>query len=264
MLNVISLGAGVQSTTMALMAAHGEIEPMPGCAIFADTFGEPQEVYDHLDWLEAALPFPIHSVSKGNLGKDLIDYLEGRSRTGANIPFFISVNGSPGIMNRSCTRDYKVNPVRKKAEQLAKIGRKKPQDVKITQWLGISVDEAHRMKESQRPYIKNRYPLIELRMSRGDCLAWIKRKGYETPPRSACWYCPYSSNERWRHLRESQPEEWQKAVDFDATLRSKGKWPGGKGLAYLHRSLEPLDKADLGDDRTIDMFGNECEGMCGV
>jgi len=28
MLHVISLGAGVQSTTMALMAAHGEIEPV--------------------------------------------------------------------------------------------------------------------------------------------------------------------------------------------------------------------------------------------
>lgn len=37
MLRILSLGAGVQSTTMALMAAHGEIGPMPDCAIFADT-----------------------------------------------------------------------------------------------------------------------------------------------------------------------------------------------------------------------------------
>lgn len=36
-LRALSLGAGVQSTTMALMAAHGEIGPMPDCAIFADT-----------------------------------------------------------------------------------------------------------------------------------------------------------------------------------------------------------------------------------
>jgi hypothetical protein len=39
LLRVISLGAGVQSTTMALMAARGEIAPMPDCAIFADTQG---------------------------------------------------------------------------------------------------------------------------------------------------------------------------------------------------------------------------------
>ena len=51
-LRVISLGAGVQSTALALIAAHGEIGPMPDCAIFADTQWEPQIIYDHLNWLE--------------------------------------------------------------------------------------------------------------------------------------------------------------------------------------------------------------------
>jgi len=48
-LRVLSLGAGVQSTTMALMAAHGEIMSMPNCAIFADTGWEPKAVYEHLE-----------------------------------------------------------------------------------------------------------------------------------------------------------------------------------------------------------------------
>lgn len=48
MLRIISLGAGVQSTTLALMAAAGEIGPMPDCAIFADTQSEPTAVYRHL------------------------------------------------------------------------------------------------------------------------------------------------------------------------------------------------------------------------
>lgn len=34
-LRALSLGAGVQSSTMALLAAHGEIGPMPDCAILA-------------------------------------------------------------------------------------------------------------------------------------------------------------------------------------------------------------------------------------
>ncbi len=38
--HTISLGAGVQSSTMALMAAAGEITPMPAAAIFADTQAE--------------------------------------------------------------------------------------------------------------------------------------------------------------------------------------------------------------------------------
>src|SRR5690606_33579649 len=51
-LRVISLGAGVQSTTLILMAARGEFDVMPDCAIFADTQWEPKAVYEHLDWLE--------------------------------------------------------------------------------------------------------------------------------------------------------------------------------------------------------------------
>ena len=34
---VLSLGAGVQSSTLALMAAKGEVTPMPDVAVFADT-----------------------------------------------------------------------------------------------------------------------------------------------------------------------------------------------------------------------------------
>jgi len=63
MLEVISLGAGVQSTVMALMAAKGELSPMPDCAIFADTKFEPKGVYTHLDWLEKQLPFPTYRVT---------------------------------------------------------------------------------------------------------------------------------------------------------------------------------------------------------
>lgn len=65
-LRVLSLGAGVQSTTLALMATKGEIEA-PDCAIFADTGWEPKAVYRHLQWLEDVLPFPVHRVSAGDI-----------------------------------------------------------------------------------------------------------------------------------------------------------------------------------------------------
>lgn len=74
-LRALSLGAGVQSTTMALMAAHGEVGPMPDCAIFADTGWEPKAVYEHLEWLMSpnVLPFPVHIVSGGNIRDNLMD-----------------------------------------------------------------------------------------------------------------------------------------------------------------------------------------------
>ena len=65
-LRILSLGAGVQSTTLALMIEKGEI-PMVDCAIFSDTMGEPKKVYEHLDWLEQNVSFPIYRISKGNL-----------------------------------------------------------------------------------------------------------------------------------------------------------------------------------------------------
>jgi len=68
---VISLGAGVQSSTMALKAACGEF-PRPDCAIFADTGYEPKSVYLYLDYLKSMLPFPIHIVRKGNIKDDML------------------------------------------------------------------------------------------------------------------------------------------------------------------------------------------------
>ena len=42
---VLSLGAGVQSSTLAFMYEYGEIGPMPDFAVFADTMAEPCLLY---------------------------------------------------------------------------------------------------------------------------------------------------------------------------------------------------------------------------
>ena len=76
-LRVLSLGAGVQSTTLALMIEKGEI-PMVDAAIFADTGAEPQNVYDHLDWLEKQLSYPVYRVQWRNLKQDILDASVGR------------------------------------------------------------------------------------------------------------------------------------------------------------------------------------------
>lgn len=115
-LHIISLGAGVQSSTMALMAAAGEITPMPHCAIFADTQDEPASVYKWLDWLIANLPYQVHKVTAGSLSeKSLImrRTKDGRLFTTTNIPFFTkSANGTMGkIRMRGCTRDFKLAPI---------------------------------------------------------------------------------------------------------------------------------------------------------
>ena len=68
---IISLGAGVQSSTMALMSAKGDLPPVD-CAIFADTMYENSASYKYLKYLKELLPFPIYTVSKGNIKEDML------------------------------------------------------------------------------------------------------------------------------------------------------------------------------------------------
>ena len=180
-LRVISLGAGVQSTTMALMAAHGEIGPMPDCAIFADTGAEPSGVYRHLDWLERELPFPVHRVSAGNLRDQIVGAASGKNRMDARPPFFTA---SGGMLNRQCTQDFKILPITRKVRELIGLerGSRGPNAPVVEQWIGISCDEAIRMKPSRLSFIQHRWPLIEKEMHRRHCLTWCAERQYPKPP----------------------------------------------------------------------------------
>jgi hypothetical protein len=259
-LRVISLGAGVQSTTMALMAAHGEIGPMPDCAIFADTGWEPAAVYEHLDRLEAALPFPVYRVTAGNLRADILARSNTTGGRVAAVPWYMRMaNGDDAMGRRQCTKEYKLRPIQREVVRQMD-GRPKGG---TEMWVGISTDEVMRCRPSRVQYITNRYPLIERRLNRNDCLRWLERHGYSQPPKSACIGCPFHSDAHWRALRENA-DEWADAIEVDTAIR---KQPGFRGEQYMHRSLKPLAEVDLStaeDHGQLNLFNNECEGMCGV
>lgn len=268
-IHILSLGAGVQSSTMALMAAHGEITPMPKCAIFADTLAEPKSVYQWLDWLDKQLPFPVHRVKQGNgLVDDALRIRERRDKKGfwspSGVPHFSrNDDGSVGHGPRQCTADFKIAPIMREAKRIMK----ESFTTSVVQWIGISLDEAHRMKPSRQRYSKSIWPLIEKRMTRNDCLVWLKSHGLPIPPRSACVFCPYHSDNEWRRLRDEEPEAFAQAAKFEndyQAAKSKGKL---RMVPFLHKSCVPLPQVDFSTDEDHGqqvMFGNECEGMCGV
>jgi hypothetical protein len=276
LLRVLSLGAGVQSSTLALMAARGEIDP-PDCAVFADTQSEPAAVYRWLDWLETQLPFPVHRVTAGSLHQEVVGAAEGANGAWARPPFFIrNPDGSVGMMNRQCTQDYKLEPIlkhvrgmiglrpRQSVRHFLKLKKGEPVPALTEQWIGISTDEIIRLKRSHVAYIHNRHPLVEARMSRRDCLRWMEERQYPRPPKSACFFCPYHTNAMWRQMRDDDPTSWAEAVRLDHLLRA-GRLRAWRGQAYLHRSGVPLDEADLAaPDLPLAGFLGECEGMCGV
>jgi hypothetical protein len=269
MLTILSLGAGVQSSTLALMAAKGEIEPMPDCAIFADTGAEPQGVYDYLDWLEKQLPFPVHRVmEKKGLKVGLEESINGNRS--ASVPFYTeSEKSAGGLMRRQCTAEYKITPIRKKIRELLglKKGERAGKEVRVIQYIGISTDEASRMKPSRDKWIENRHPLIEKRISRFQCMAWIKANKFPIPSKSACTFCPYHNDGLWREMKMNDPKSFSEAVAVDEKIR--GGVHGSKQKLYLHRSMKPLAEVDFrnaedaGQTR-LDGFNEECEGMCGL
>lgn len=256
-IRVLSLGAGVQSTTLALMAAAGELGNKPDCAIFADTGWEPEAVYRHLERLEQALPFPVLRVTAGNLRDDILARSAGQKRAAA-VPWFMrNPDGSSGMGRRQCTSEYKLRPIQRKIVDLMG-GRRLKCGAEV--WVGISTDEAIRMKQSRVQYIVNRWPLIERRMNRNDCVQWLARNGWNAP-KSSCIGCPFHSAAQWRSLTDA---EFQDAVEVDRAIRNQPKM---KGEQYMHRSLKPLDQVDFRTDAKMgqaDLFGNECEGLCGV
>lgn len=270
--NVLSLGAGVQSSTLALMAAKGEVGPMPDFAIFADTQSEPQHVHDWLDWLEEQLPFPVIRATAGSIEVDSVEIKARKSGVGSYtkslIPaFMLAKDNSVGLLGRSCTLDYKIKPILKTVRKRCGITRGQ-KTLSVTQWIGISYDEVIRMKPSREKWSQHRWPLIEKEMRRGDCLAWMKANGYPEPPRSSCVFCPFHSDAEWRRLKNYAPEEFERAVRFEAELqRSKAASNNMKSVPFLHRSCVPLGGIDFSSEEDrgqMSMFGNECEGMCGV
>jgi hypothetical protein len=252
-LRLLSLGAGVQSTVLALMAADGTLPGLEG-AIFADTGWEPHRVYDHLDRLEtvlAAAGVPLYRVSKGNLRADAID----PAHRYASVPYFVrNPDGSEGMGRRQCTSEYKLAPIGRKVRELLGAAppdyRRVPRGSVAEQWIGFSTDEVHRVSDKDGvSYIRKRYPLLELGMDRKACERWLRAHGWTEVAKSACIGCPYHGNRQWRDLRDNHPEEWADAVEFDAAIRKGGaRGLPLNGTAYLHRSRVPLDLAPI--DRT--------------
>lgn len=174
----------MQSSAMALMAAKGEIGPMPDAAIFADTQAEPAGVYKWLDWLEKQLPFPVYRVTHGSLTEQITTVQKNKAGgmlLRNSIPLQIkNGDGSAGKLVRDCTADFKIKPLIKKQKELAGIKRGEKQ-VKVTTWIGISLDEVVRMKPSREKWCQHIWPLVDMRMTRHDCKRWMEKMGSPNP-----------------------------------------------------------------------------------
>jgi hypothetical protein len=247
------------------LGLHGvpKLDPSKGdCCVFADTGDEPQAVYDYLEtltrWVEPH-GIPVHVVKKsnteaGSLTESILLTIAGGPRSAA-IPTFSS-NGAgvnTGIGMRQCTSEWKLEVIHKKTRDLCGLKpRERAKGQHVRMMIGISLDEAHRMKPGAHAWIDNVYPLVDSGIRRESCVKICTDAGLPEPQKN------------------DAPEEFAKAVEFDRRIRDQERM---NQKSFLHRSCIPLDEAVALDERQLslfglpdepDHFGNECEGMCGV
>lgn len=250
-IRTLSLGAGVQSTALVLLACEGMIAPFDA-AIFADTGWEPKKVYDHLDRLTeyaADHGLPIYRVSVGNIRNDALD----PEHRFASMPLFVrNPDGSDGMARRQCTSEYKLKPIKAKTRDLLGFPypTSVPKGVYAETAIGISMDEIGRARDSDVQYMRNVFPLLDLGWARKECERFNRSRGWTTVAKSACIGCPYHGNRQWRELRDESPEEFADAVAFDAAIRNGSARANAagkdlRGSMYLHRSRVPLDVAPI-------------------
>ncbi len=249
----VSLGWGRQSLTMPVMSIFGDL-PKIDVVIHADTTHERSETYSFAKrwtpWLEEH-GIKVVTVQDKN-PRVITDRLGGE----IFIPAFTASSDKGGQLRRQCTRRWKISPMRR---WLQANRNKEP----VEMWIGISTDEALRMKPSDVKYITNRWPLIEKGMSRIDCENYLKEHDLEIPPKSACVFCPYHDFATWREIKIADNGDWQKAIEVDYKIR-KVRPPFD---LYLHPSRKPLEEIDFRNDidrGQLSLWDEECEGICGV
>jgi hypothetical protein len=247
----LSLGAGVQSSTLLLLAAQGRI-PRFDAAIFADTRWEPSTVYQHLNRLTGIADragIEVVRVSTGDIRADALD----PAHRFASMPLFtLGPNGERGMARRQCTSEYKIKPI--KAEVRRRLGyphpARVPAGVRAEMAIGISLDEIGRARDSDVGYMRNVHPLLDLGWRRTDCLRYLHQQGLGDTPKSSCVGCPYHDDGFWLALREHSPQEWTDAVAFDHSIRNGSARANAdghplRGQFFLHRARVPLDEVVL-------------------
>lgn len=252
-MRVISLGWGVQSWTLCAMSALGELPPVDA-AIHADTTHERSATYAFAarwtPWLEA------HGVRVVTV-RGTVARCNPWDGVSVSLPLFTTYEDGTdsGMLRRQCTDDWKVQPIRRWLQA-------NRDDASVEQAIGISLDEAHRMKAADVRYVVNTWPLVDLRMTRSDCVRWLLAHGLEVPSKSSCVFCPYHDRAAWREMQQTGDGDWQKALEVDAAIRCKRP----NYLCYLTAQRKPLAECDFSSQEDHGQqtlwSAEECSGYC--
>jgi hypothetical protein len=247
-LRTISLGAGVQSTALCVLATEGRLDGIMGGPVDAALFANVGDDSEHPATIEffretlqpwcAEMGLAVHElrrVRRDGTAETLLDRLTKEGSRSLPIPVRMS-NGAPGT--RSCTADFKIKVI---GRWLRSHGASA--DDPATVAIGFSTEEAHRAnRKKAEPYERPTFPLLDLRMSRQDCINTIARAGLPVPPKSSCWFCPFHSPQMWSEMRRDEPAMFAAAQDLEDLLNER-RTMLGKDHCFLTRFGRRLSDA---------------------
>lgn len=244
----------MQSTALALMSCENAVNenppfplvPVYDAVIFCDLGREPPWVKRQLDFTRKAcedagiffkiLDAPLYQDFKRNFGE----------RRTISIPWWtLGEDGHKSKMPRNCTIDYKVEKISKYV-RWELLGYKKgqqlrPEDHKAHEMhMGFSFEEQRRCKESPNPMFVNRFPLVDMGLTRADNYAYIRDVwGLETKA-SACTFCPFHKNYFFQYLKEHERQEYERLIEVDLLLRDKTPKPPMDSELFISRSRKRI------------------------
>ena len=254
-MKVLSCGAGMQSTALALMSCENKMKgmihkevPIYDAVVFCDLGLEPYWVKDQVEFIKNACEKAgiLFKIIDSNLYKDYMDkFGEGHV---SSVPFWsVDENGKKAKMRRHCTIDYKILLVEKFLRYnllgYKKYQRLKPEDVLAHEMhIGFSAEESRRISRlnPSNLYIK-KYPLVEMGWERADSYKYILEVWGLDTKASACSFCPFHMNYFFKHLKENAADEYKKIVAFDRLIGEKQEKTAIKSKIFISRSRKRIE-----------------------
>jgi len=242
---VLAWGCGAPSTTVGVMSVMGLIKPFD-VIIHSDTNFERYHTREIRDWYTDW--FRKHGVRVEIVSGG--DIRESGAADHIHIPFWSSTGGP---LRRQCTRHFKVDPSRRRIRELLGFHKSKaphPPPGSVEQSYGFTLEEFTRMKPSRVKFIVNRFPLLEHKMTRQDCIDYLQSYDLPVPSKSACICCPYRPASEWLQMRSESPDEWKEAVQFDDANRHNPLAGDGStsDQIFIYKHGGALSIANLEDD----------------
>lgn len=270
-MKILSFGAGMQSTALALMSCENALVkkaglmpypkvPIYDAVIFCDLGFEPPWVTKQARFVQKScmdagikyvkLDAPLYRDLMQNFGKKRV----------VSIPWWtLDDKGHKSKMPRNCTLDYKVNLISKHV-RWELLGYKKGQrlqekDKKAHELhMGFSSEEKRRCKENPNPMFINKFPLVEMGFERKDAYAYCKEIwGLETKA-SACCFCPFHRNYFYAYLKKHEPSSYQKLLEIDELLRNNTPHPPMDSQLFISRSRKRLSELQTDECNDAECF----------